>query len=185
VERLVYGALGLLLFGALFFVSRRFAKSFRFLSFLVPSTKWRKHLSDLYHAIREYQNHKKVLALCLAISFAGQLLFLWDGYLLARSVGIQISVWLFFILMPLVAFVSMAPSLSGLGVREAGFVFFFKPFMPVTQAFAFSLAYDLLFYSCSAFSGLIFAFKGGLRKDMIHDLQVVEEEFEEGAQHDG
>lgn len=174
IQRSVYGGLALLIFGVFFFANHGFAKKFQFLAFLIPSAKWRQHLSELYHAIRHYQNHKGTLISCLGISFLAQFLFFWDCYLIARSLGIQISLWPFFVLMPLVAFMSMAPSISGLGVREAGFVFFFKALIPIEQAFAFTLLYDFIFYGTAVLAGLLFAFKGGLRKKVIHDLAAAE-----------
>ncbi|MBI4115797.1 MAG: flippase-like domain-containing protein [Candidatus Omnitrophica bacterium] len=175
VERSVYVAVGILIFSLFFFLSHDFAKKFKFLSFLIPSAKWREELKELYHAIRSFRNHKQALVMCLLISVAAQFLFFADGAFLAWSIRIPISIWPFFLLMPLVGFVSMAPSLSGLGVREAGFVFFFKPLMSVEQAFALSLLYDFILYGVSVIAGLIFAFRGGLKKEVMHDLRVVEE----------
>jgi hypothetical protein len=180
IGRSIYGGLGLLIFGTLFFASRRFAGNFQALSFLIPSAKWREELSNLYHAIRNCLQHKGALVACLAISVGAQFLFFTDAYLLARSLGIDVALWIFFLLVPLVGFVSMAPSLSGLGVREAGFVFFFKSFMPIEQAFALSLLYDLLFYGTSVAAGVLFAFRGGLKRPVIHDLEVAEELREVG-----
>lgn len=171
IKRSLYGALGLLIFGTVFFSNKRFAQKFRAFSFLIPSAKWRQNLSDLYHAIRNLQHHPEVLWGSLAISIAAQFIFFADGFLLARSLGIEISLWPFFVLMPLVAFISLAPSLSGLGVREAGFVFFFRSFMPAEEAFALSLVYDFIFYGSAFLAGLVFAFRGGLRKKVIHDLE--------------
>ena len=180
VSRFLYGGLGILIFGAVFFSNPRFAQVFQFFSFLVPSAKWRKNLADFYHSLRSLLDHKRVLASCLAISFIGQFLYFVDVYLLARSLEIDISLWPFFVFTPLVAFMSLAPSVSGLGVREAGFVFFFKGLMTSQKAFALSIVYDILFYGTAIFAGLIFAFKGGLRKDIIHDIQEVEKLEEVG-----
>jgi len=179
-RRSLYGALGILVFGMIFFSSHRFAQKFQFLSFLIPSAKWRQNLSDLYHAIRHFRNHKKILMTSLALSFAGQFLYILDIFFLARSLGIGVPIGPVFVLTPLVGFASMAPSLSGLGVREAGFVFFFKSIMPTEKAFALSLIYDLLFYGFSILAGLIFAFKGGLRKEMIRDFGKVDQLREVG-----
>jgi len=174
IERSVFGGLGLLAFVVLFFGSRRFAKVFQFFSHLIPSARWREELGNFYHAVRECMNHKGTILSSLAISVAAQFFFFTNAYLLGRSLGMEIALWSFFLLMPLVAFVSMAPSLSGLGVREAGFVFFFKSFIPAEQAFALSILYDLIFYGASFAAGLIFAFKGGLKREIIHDLEAAE-----------
>lgn len=177
----LYGALGLLVFCIVFFSSHRFAKKFHFLGTLIPSAKWRQQLSDLYHAIRHFQHHLGLLWFCLALSLVAQLVFFGCGFLFAKSLALPIPYWTFFVLMPLVAFVSMAPSLSGLGVREAGFVFFFKSWVTAEQAFALSLVYDLVFYGSAFLAGLIFAFKGGLRRVVIHDLESAEKLQEVGS----
>ena len=174
VLRSLVVALIFIFLGIFFFSHRGFARKFQFLKFLIPSPKWRENLSNFYHAVRGIKDHKGILLVSLGVSLAAQVLFFVNSYLLAQSLGLQISVWPFFVLMPLIFFVSMAPSLSGLGVREAGFVFFFKPFMASEQAFALSLLYDFLFYGSAILAGLLFALKGGLRRKVIHDLAAAE-----------
>lgn len=178
VERSVYGALAVFICASLFFTSRRIASRFTFLSFLIPA-KWHSKCSDLYYAIRSYRNHLGVFGLCFLISLLGQICFYWDVYLLARSIGIEVSIWPYLALVPLIGFVSLVPSLSGLGVREAGFVFFFKIFMPVEKALALSIIYDILFYGSALLAGVVFAFKGGLRKEVIRDLEAAGEKLQE------
>lgn len=178
VEQSVYGAMAIFAFASLFFTSRRIAKRFNFLFYLIPE-KWRSKCLDLYYAIRSYRNHLGIFGLCFLISLLGQLCFYWDVYLLARSIGIDVSIWPYLALVPLIGFVSLAPSLSGLGVREAGFVFFFKIFMPIEKALALSIIYDILFYGSALLAGIVFAFKGGLRKEVIHDLEIAGEKLQE------
>lgn len=166
----LYAALGLIVLGTLFFFNHGFAQKFHFLTRLIPSQEWRKNLSDFYHGIRHYRHHKLVLVVCFAISFVAQLLFFADGYLLTRSLKAAVPLWPFFVLMPLVTFASMAPSLSGLGVREAAIVLLFRPFLSAEEALAFALLYDILFYGYSFAAGLLFAFKGGLRRELIQEI---------------
>jgi len=174
IKPAIYGAALFLIFGIAFFASRRFAGLFQFLSFLVPSQKLRQKISDVYHAIREYRNHKKLLFICALLSFAGQFIYLVDVYLLSLSLGLPLSLEPFLVLMPLIAFSGLAPSVSGLGVREAAFVFFFKGFLAFEQAFALSLLYDLLYYGCAIAAGLVFAVKGGLKSQVIQGLEEAE-----------
>ena len=178
VEQSVYGAMVVFASASLFFTSRRIAKRFNFLFSLIPD-KWRSKCLDLYYAIRSYRNHLGTFGLCFLISLLAQLCFYWDVYLLARSIGIDVSIWPYLALVPLIGFVSLAPSLSGLGVREAGFVFFFRIFMPVEKALALSIIYDILFYGSALLAGIVFAFRGGLRKEVIHDLEIAGEKLQE------
>ena len=178
VEQSVYGAMVVFASASLFFTSRRIAKRFNFLFSLIPD-KWRSKCLDLYYAIRSYRNHLGTFGLCFLISLLAQLCFYWDVYLLARSIGIDVSIWPYLALVPLIGFVSLAPSLSGLGVREAGVVFFFRIFMPVEKALALSIIYDILFYGSALLAGIVFAFRGGLRKEVIHDLEIAGEKLQE------
>lgn len=174
IHQMLYAALGILVFGTVFLSSPRFAGIFHFLGVLIPSAKWRQNLTDLYQAIRRFGNHPGLLWMCLGLSVAAQMVFFACGFLFAKSLNLHVPYWVFFVLMPLIAFVSMAPSLSGLGVREAGFVFFFKSWMTSEEAFALSLVYDIVFYGSALLAGIVFAFKGGLRKEIIHDLEAAE-----------
>ncbi|MBI3316979.1 MAG: flippase-like domain-containing protein [Candidatus Omnitrophica bacterium] len=170
----VFASLFLMVATMLFFASKRVARHFKFLKVLIPSQKWRDRLSDLYHMIHNYRNHKTVLALCILTSFISQVMFITAHYWLALSLGVDISIWLFFILIPLLAVVSMAPSVGGLGVREAGVVYFFSKHMASERAFALSLLLDLLLYGYSFAAGLIFALRGGLKKKLIHEMEALQ-----------
>lgn len=174
VRRSIYGIFGVLVVGGVLFANEGFAKKFKFLSFLIPSKKWRQKVVDFYYALGSFKNHKELFFSSVGLSFVAQFLFFFSVFLLARSIGIVASLGVFCLLMPLVFFTSMAPSISGLGVREAGFIFFFKPLMGAEKAFALSLLYDFVIYGTSLAAGLVFALKGGLRRELIHDLETAE-----------
>lgn len=157
-----------------FFASKRVANRFLFLKVFIPSKKWRNRLSDLYHMIHNYRRHKTVLLLCILTSFVSQIMFIIAHYWLALSLGAQISMWLFFILIPLLAVVSMAPSVGGLGVREAGIVYFFSRYMASERAFALSLLLDILLYGYSFAAGIVFSIRGGLKTKLIHEMESLQ-----------
>ena len=77
----------------------------------------------------------------------------------------------FFVLVPVISIVAMAPSLGGLGVREAGSVYLFSRFMSSQEALAISLLMDLIVYGMCFISGIIYALKGGLKRAVIHDME--------------
>ena len=178
VKQAVWGALGILISGIVFFSVPGFTRVFRLFSFLIPSEKWRQKISGLYSSIREYRNHPRVLLSSLGLSVIAQLIFLASVYFLSQALQTGVPAGPFFILVPLVGFASMAPSLSGLGVREAGFIFFFKPFMKTEQALALSILYDFIFYGCALAGGIAFAFRGGLKRHLIEDFESQEPALE-------
>ncbi len=173
VDRLVYVFLGLMLFSVLFLGSKRFASRFKFFTTLMPS-KWKQKLSDIYHGLYQYKSHKNILVTTIALSFLGQAVFILIHYLVAQSLNVNLNAWLFFLFVPLIAIVSMAPSIGGLGVREAGVIFFFKHYMPSERALAFSILLDLLIYGFSIGTGVVYALRGGLKTKVMHEMEVLE-----------
>jgi uncharacterized membrane protein YbhN (UPF0104 family) len=108
------------------------------------------------------------------LSLAGQCLFILVNYLVAISMGIQLKLWIFFVLIPMIAIISMAPSIGGLGVREAGSVYLFSHFISPGSALAFSVLSDILIYGFSLLSGVLFSLKGGLKSKTIHEMEELE-----------
>jgi glycosyltransferase 2 family protein len=175
IDHLVYLFLGVMLAGILFFGSKRFARRFKFLTHWIPSEKIKRRLSDVYHAIYGYKKHKNILFICILLSFFAQCFFILMHYILSRSLGVEMNPWIFFILVPIIAIVSMAPSIGGLGVREAGVVYLFQSYMSSERALALSLLLDILIYGYSIVSGLIFSLKGGLKQKAIHEMEEYDE----------
>lgn len=173
LTHLVYIFMGVVFLVALFFGSKRFASRFKFLLYCVPSQEFRDKLSDVYHALYGYKKHKAILVFSIVLSLIGQSVFVIMHYWTALSLGISLNLWLFFIIVPMISFVSMAPSVGGLGVREAGAIYLFSRFTTSERAIALSLLIDLLIYGYSFFSGVLFSLKGGLKVKTIHEMEAL------------
>ena len=170
IDRMVYYFMGVMLLLALFFASRRFAKFFKFAGGWIPES-WKAKISTLYHAIYEFKFHKRLMVSVVLLSLAGQCLFIIVHYWLTLSLGVDISPFIFFILIPILSVISMAPSLGGLGVREAAVIYLFARFMPNERALALSLLLDILIYGFSLVSGIIYSFSGGLKPKALHEME--------------
>lgn len=169
--QVVYVFLGLMILTVCFFASRRFAKLFGFLKHLIPSEKWRNRLSEIYSAIYYYKRHPMTLLFVVLLSFAAQTLFICMHYAMTLALGVDIGLGVYFILIPLITIASMAPSLGGLGVREAGTIYLFSRFMPAERALALSILLDILIYLFSFGSGIFYALKGGLKGQAITEME--------------
>jgi len=76
----------------------------------------------------------------IAVSFIYQSLGIVIVFMLGRALGIELSLWRYFIYIPLITTITVLPiSLAGLGIREGAFVFFFAQ-AGVAQAQALSLS---------------------------------------------
>jgi len=176
--RIAFGTLFfLVVLGALavFFSNETIARFFARFSFLIPSLGVREKIGQVYQALHGCKNHGKTLALGLLISFLGQGVLIFLYYWIGRSLGLSVPPEVFFALVPLISVASMAPSLGGLGVREAGAIYFLSLYMEPEMALAHSLLMNILIYGFGVISGLVFAFKGGLRSTAMTGMEPVQE----------
>ncbi len=172
VRRGVWIMVALGVFAVVFFMSKRVARRFKILGVFVPSARLKSRLKDVYHAIHQYRGHPLVLLWTLLISFVAQAFFIFLNYLLGRSIGLDVPLGLYFFLIPLIAAIAMAPSISGLGVREAGFTYLFSFHVPAHEAVALALLHDALVYGVSLACGVLYAFVGGVQLKEIGNLNV-------------
>jgi len=119
-----------------------------------------KQIRELYESITACG--LKAIGGALAISLVFNVLLIAVNYLIALSLRVEIPLWYFLLFIPLISFLLILPiSLSGLGVREGGYVYLFAQ-AGVSAPLA--LAMSLLFYVLNVASGLIggvlYAFEG-------------------------
>ena len=99
------------------------------------------HLEELAARFRTFQDRRRMLAGLLVLAAVVQLSRIGVHVLVARALGIHVSITYFFLFVPLLAvIVSLPISLNGIGVREgAGIVLF--GLVGVDRARAFSLQF--------------------------------------------
>jgi uncharacterized protein (TIRG00374 family) len=119
-----------------------------------------KQLREIYESV--YACGLRAIGGALAVSFVFNVLLMAVNYLVALSLGVEVSLWYFLLFIPLISFLLALPiSLSGLGVREGGYVYLFAQ-AGVSAPLA--LAMSFLFYALNVATGLIggvlYAFEG-------------------------
>jgi len=141
-------------------LNKNIASIFKFLLKPFKKKDVYKKITKFYDHLNVYRHHKGVLAWSLFLSLAGQSIYVVCIFGLAKAVGVNdVSLGVFFLLIPVVGIIGMLPSINGLGVREAGLVYLFKDYMPVDTAFAVSLLSLALLLGLSLIGALIYAFK--------------------------
>lgn len=129
----------------------------------------RRSLVNLYRSLKFYRGWPIANALLVSVLF--NLVLIAVNYLIALAVGVKVSLWYFFLFVPLISFSLMLPvSVSGLGVREGAYVLLFGQ-AGVTAPLA--LAMSLAFYALNVLVGLI----GGV----IYALQGLGGELRDGS----
>ena len=128
---------------------------------LVPGILLEK-IRDIYKAIHDYRGHKRIVLRCVLLTLVGQGAYIIANYLLARSLSIDISLGFFFFFVPIMLLVGVAPSVHGIGVREATFLFYLTEFTSPEKALALSLLSTFFLIFIGIIGGIIYAFKGGV-----------------------
>lgn len=167
-----------MLFGFVLLLSRRFAILFKKMSFLIPTRKLRGFILHLYGEMKEYREDKRILLKALAISVVMQIVYIHLYYFLSLSLRLPVPYFTYYFVVPIVTTLSMAPSINGLGVREAGIVYFLSAFTSKESALAVSLLYAAVIYSVGFAFGIFYLIREGFSYRILKEAAIMKEETE-------
>ena len=119
-------------------------------------------IREIYRAMYEYRGHKNLLGTCIGLTVLGQLSYIVVNYFLAVSLSINIPLSFFFFFVPILLLMGVAPSVNGIGVREATFLFYLTEFTSPEKALALSLLTTFFMIFVGIIGGIFYVFKGGL-----------------------
>ncbi|MDD5634107.1 MAG: lysylphosphatidylglycerol synthase transmembrane domain-containing protein [Candidatus Omnitrophica bacterium] len=122
----------------------------------IKSLRLGERLHAAYKIICDYKNRKDVVLKSIITSIAGQCLHFFAIYLFFRSLGVEVHIGDIFLIMPIVSFVSMLPSIGGLGLREGAIVAFFTPVVGREISFAMSILYLAGLFVIGLIGGIIY-----------------------------
>lgn len=170
LRTVIYAITALCATGIIIMLSKGFAKVFSFLFVLFKPFK--EKIKKIYDAVQHYKKHTGLIAQSFVISVVSQLLFFVSLGLLALSLGAQLSFFAILLRMPIISFVSLLPSINGLGLREGSTVLCFAPIIGKEDAFAVSLLWLLVLCITSIIGGIIYGVSPQFRtrlKEAGHD----------------
>lgn len=108
----------------------------------LPDTKILVPIKKFINSMYFYKGSIPLLLKILPLSLSIQATFAISAIIISCSLGAQIPVLRGLFYVPLVNFLAMIPvTISGLGLREGGFVYFFKSFITRENALLLSLLY--------------------------------------------
>lgn len=117
-----------------------------------------ERLDSVYKIVHDYRNRLDVVLKSLMISVVSQTVNFAAIYVFFLALGSDVKIGNVFLIMPVVTFISMIPSLGGLGVREGAMVAFFTPISGKEIAFAVSILVLLSLFVASIIGGLIYVY---------------------------
>ena len=153
----------LILIGAVGFIvatNDRIAGLFEKLFRSMKMMQFGEKLNEVLSIVQDYRNRKRIVAEAFIVSLISQTFYFMVIYMFFLALGASVSLGNIFLIMPVVTFISMIPSLGGLGVREGAVVALFMPIVGKEMAFAVSILLLCVFLMVSVFGGLICLLSG-------------------------
>ncbi len=149
----------LFIFAAALMFSRRVSQRVKRVFEFAPFRRLQPIAQRIYHALQVYRHSYRALALNLALSALIVIVTTFVWYAVGIALGVNVSLFYFFLFNPLIAFVLLIPiSFNGLGPKEATAVFFFGLVgVPNETALAMSLIFHLLIVLTSLPGGILWA----------------------------
>lgn len=149
-----------LIFIAILIVSLIFFVFWDYLTFKRNLSRWKigKILSKYYDSLLVYRKFSKDIFKAVLLSFLFQFLSILYIFVIAKSLGISVSIWYLFLIVPLVTLFLMLPiSINGIGLRETAFIFFFSHVgLSATSAVAISFLSFSVLVIISSVGGIVF-----------------------------
>ncbi|UCF78332.1 MAG: flippase-like domain-containing protein [Candidatus Eiseniibacteriota bacterium] len=146
------------LFVVLSILNRRILAVFEKPFKLIKAFEINRRVTKLFDELHSFRDKLPLLMAVLSLAVGIQVLRVFVHYLVARSLGIELSPSYFFLFVPVLAALSALPvSINGLGVREgAGVVLFGLVGVAAHQAFSLEFMTYLVGVAISLSGGVIF-----------------------------
>jgi len=157
IEMATVVAAALFIFAAALMFSRRVAQRVKWIFELALFKRFEPIAQRIYHALQVYRHSYRALVANLTLSICIVVVTTVVWYSVALALGVDASIFYFFLFNPLIAFVLLIPlSFNGLGPKEATAVFFFGLVgVPGELALAMSLIFHLIVVLTSLPGGLL------------------------------
>ena len=148
-----------------FLLNSRVARQLDRLLDLPLITRGAAKVRSFYEALLTYKQHKRILARVLLLSLVLQVNVIVHYYLVSLALHQGVSLLYFFLFVPiLISVLQVAPSINGIGYREAGFVILLsKSGVDTASAVSLSLLTFGMTVALGALGGIVFA----LRRERI------------------
>lgn len=120
--------------------------------------RFQAKLQGMVDALQRYRGHSRAIGQALFLSALLQVLIIVTYYFVGRGLNVSVPFMYFLVLVPLITVVAMVPiSIVGLGVREAGVIYFFaKVGVDASTALGMSLVWFSLTLILNGLGGVAF-----------------------------
>ncbi len=124
-------------------------------------------ISKFYNAMYLYKNETDLVFYSLLLAIPVQIFFSFTAFFISKSLNLNGNIFLFLSFVPIINALNVIPfAISGFGIREAGFLIFFKKYFPYERIILVSIFY---WFVCAFgnIPALYYLFKNPLKKEEI------------------
>ncbi|MBU0673949.1 MAG: flippase-like domain-containing protein [Proteobacteria bacterium] len=121
----------------------------RFQSSKIPR-HFSMQLSIIYTAMQLHRYPGKIVLKAFCFSLGAQCFYILNYYLISKSLDLDLPLTFFVFFVPINVLLGLAPSMNGLGVREAAYLFYATTYIGPDEALALSLlsTFTLILAGC-------------------------------------
>ena len=124
-----------------------------------------KKLLNFYYAMNSYKKNFKLILYSTFLAMPVQISFSLIAFFVSKSFGIEGSINLFILYVPIINALNVIPfTISGFGIREAGFLIFFKDYFLKEKIILTSIFYWLV-SAIGNLPALYYLFKNPLKEE--------------------
>ena len=155
------GIFVILIFVLLFLFNKPFAKKFETFGLKITPERFHSHIRKIYNSINYYGNNPKLLRKLFVIALLVQSARVFAHFALARSIGVSVNIFYFFLFIPVITLlISLPITIGGIGVREWSASELFR-FASVAgeEAVLFEFLAYIVAITCSLPGGIAFVFR--------------------------
>jgi hypothetical protein len=131
----------------------------RFLSSLLPS-RFTRLPKSIHQAMQLFRYSGGIVRHAFYLSLGAQSFYILNYYLIARSLGLDLPLTFFVFFVPLNVILGLLPSVNGLGVREAAYLFYASEQLGSGEALALSLLSTFTLFLAGCLGGMIYLSSG-------------------------
>ncbi len=160
LKKLIFAAAAGLIAVMILSFNKFFYKTLRSAMLLIKVLKIGERFARFYDTYYDFRNSKLRVFVGILISFGVQFSYAISAYFAMRSIGLEYPLYRFLFFVPLINMIAMIPvTVSGIGLREGGFVALFSSGLGREGAILTSLLYYLSGVFASLVGGVLYLTK--------------------------
>ena len=147
-------------------LNKKLVHKFRLLLPLLRKLKVENFVKKGYNVLNDFKSHRRTALFVILISLISQIILSTACFVLAKSLSIELSYFMFILFVPLTSMISMIPSIGGIGPREGAFIVLFSAFIGTVNTIVLALIWLAFYWMINCIGGFVYMFSSYQYKEI-------------------